>query len=323
MKWIKYLYLFLFIYIIAAIIFWGSALNSLNNQLYEADIKLLATQKEQLTNENYKKLEQQLLEKQQTRTRQYMGEGAVFLLVILVGAAVVYSSIKRVNRLSKLQNNFMLSVTHELKSPIAGVKLNLQTLLRKNIPENKKEVLILRAINESNRLNELCNNLLLASQMEGNKLQLNMESFSISELCLQVIEEMESRSPHELIADVKENCTISGDAVLIKIAINNLVENAIKYSPANGAITLSLKELDQQVSIAVKDQGVGVPDNEKLKIYNKFYRVGEENSRKTKGTGLGLYLTSEIAKLHKAHLVVSDNTPQGTIFELSFDTDTI
>src|SRR5690606_34199629 len=102
------------------------------------------------------------------RNSQYLGEGVSFILVIIIGAIVVYSSMKSNMQLSKRQSNFMLSITHELKSPIAAVKLNLETIRRRKLDESTQNMLIDKCINETNRLNDLCNNLLLASQMESN-----------------------------------------------------------------------------------------------------------------------------------------------------------
>lgn len=125
------------------------------------------------------------------------------------------------------------------------------------------------------------------------------------------------RSRHQICTDL-EHATIYADSFLIKLIINNLLENAIKYTLPGTKITVTLKEDDEQVSFAVIDEGGGIADEEKEKIFEKFYRVGNENSRKTKGTGLGLYLVSQIVHLNKGTISVRDNLPFGSVFEVTF-----
>src|SRR5262249_26794983 len=152
--------------------------------------------------------------------------------VILIGAAVVYSSFRRSLRLSRQQNNFMLSVTHELKSPIAAMKLNLQTLEKyiDNLDEEKRARLIDRTIHESNRLNDLCNNMLIASQMEGHQYVSAREKFDLTQLTENAVKDYAARYPNRFEVDINNDFDISGDRLLVQMAINNLLENAIKYT---------------------------------------------------------------------------------------------
>jgi signal transduction histidine kinase len=261
-----------------------------------------------------------LKHKKDKRTAQYIGEGSTFLLVILIGAAVVYSSFRRSLRLSRQQNNFMLSVTHELKSPIAAMKLNLQTLEKygNNLEDNKREKLIERTIHESNRLNDLCNNMLIASQMEGHQYVAAREKFDLALLTENSVRDYATRYPNRFEVDINDDIEVFGDRLLVHMAINNLLENAIKYTPADSPIIVSLTKKDKDALLQVADHGAGIPDEEKKKIFNKFYRVGNENTRKSKGTGLGLYLTKRIMKEHRGRISVRDNDPVGTVFELNF-----
>lgn len=318
MKWGNATYFALLIYIIASIFFWGITLQKQNNLITEYELELLATQNKNL---GYiltdKEKENEIYERKKNRTLQYIGEGAVFIIITSLAGVILYSNIRKNRQLSDLQNNFMLSVTHELKSPIAGVKLNLQTLNRPNIPEDKKEMLIQRSLSEADRLNDLCNNLLLATQMEGKRAIFNFEIIDFSGLCTECVEDHVARSHHELLENIQPGISIRGDLLMWKIAINNLIENAIKYSVKESTVLVSLDKEDDQIILSVSDQGLGISDEEKTKIFDKFYRIGNENSRRTKGTGLGLYLTAEIIKHHDASITVKDNTPQGSIFEIT------
>jgi signal transduction histidine kinase len=100
------------------------------------------------------------------------------------------------------------------------------------------------------------------------------------------------------------------------MALNNLLENAVKYTPADKPVTISLQLKNNSAVIQIADNGPGIPDAEKGKVFNKFYRIGNEETRKSKGTGLGLYLTSKIIKQHNGKIAVMDNVPSGCIFEI-------
>lgn len=321
MRFFTTVYVLLLGYIITALIFWGLSLQRQSINIYEQSRTSL---KEHIdSTENPLRYNQQLdiLKKQkEKRKAQYIGEGATFMLVILIGAAVVYSSFRRSLRLSRQQNNFMLSVTHELKSPIAAMKLNLQTLEKygTSLADNKREMLIDRTIHESNRLNDLCNNMLIASQMEGHQYIAAREKFDLAQLTEYSVKDYAARYPGRFEADIAEGLEVFGDKLLVQMAINNLLENAIKYTPADTPVVISLTRKNKDGVLEVADRGNGIPDEEKKKIFNKFYRVGNENTRKTKGTGLGLYLTKKIMKEHKGRIAVRNNEPVGTIFELCF-----
>lgn len=311
------IYIILLVYIIAALVFWGISLQKQNEQLFEQQVIVLnnlvdSRKFPDAYNEQLAKLER----KRTQHIKQYVGEGATFLIVILIGAVVVYTSFSRRITLSRQQNNFMLSVTHELKSPIAAMKLNLQTLERHQLNEYKRKELLDRCIKESNRLNDLCNNMLFASQLEGRQYKATRELFDLSELLEDAVEDYAARYPRNFEQDIIPGCKITGDKVMIHMAINNLLENAVKYTPSDKSIAVTLEENNGNAILSIIDQGSGILDNEKKNIFNKFYRVGNEESRKAKGTGLGLYLTNKIVLQHKGRIIVKNNTPSGSVFEI-------
>ena len=318
MRFFTTVHLLLLTYIIAALVFWGLSLQKQSRSIYQGQLESLNEKVDStITPLEYHTKLQAIQKKRDTRTKQYIGEGSTFLLVILIGAAVVYSSFRRSIRLSRQQNNFMLSVTHELKSPIAAMKLNLQTMERHKLEEDKKKLLVERCVHEANRLNDLCNNMLLASQMEGRQYIPSKEKIDFTELVEKNVQDYINRYPGRFTLTDTSDAMLTGDRLLLEMAINNLLENAAKYTPTNKLVKVVLVEKNQNVVLQVIDEGPGIPDNEKKKVFNKFYRVGNEETRKSKGTGLGLYLTSKIVKQHKGKISVSDNTPHGCIFELS------
>lgn len=312
-------HLLLFAYVVSALVFWGISLDRKSQTIYELEYENLKRTIDSTAQADayYSKL-QDIQDKRSTRTKQYLGEGSTFLLVIIIGAAVVYTSFRRSIRLSRQQNNFMMAVTHELKSPIAAMKLNLQTMARHQLDEDKRKLLIDRCVTESNRLNDLCNNMLLASQMEGRQYKPAREQFSFSDLVTDSVVDYTHSYPGRFVIRATGDYNITGDKTLVQMAVNNLLENAVKYTPADKSATVSIEEKNNHAVLIVADNGPGIPDNEKSKIFNKFYRIGSEVTRKAKGTGLGLYLTLKIVEQHKGKITVRDNEPHGAVFEICF-----
>ncbi len=317
MRFFTSLQILLLAYVVSALLFWGFSLEKQSKSIFEQQRLLLAVD---VDSAKYPQLYHQhldeLIHKKEMRAKQYFGEGTTFLIVILIGAAVVYSSFRRSFSLSRQQNNFMMSVTHELKSPLAAIKLNLQTLAKHKLDEEKKAHLLERCIYEADRLNDLTGNLLLASQMEGKRYVPSIERFNFSELVEDSISDYAHRYPKRFEEDIQTGCTLTGDRIMLQMAVNNLLENAVKYTPPDKTICINLSSRQNAAILQVIDEGPGIPDEEKKKIFNKFYRIGNEETRKTKGTGLGLYLTGKIINEHKGRIIVKDNKPTGANFEV-------
>lgn len=319
MRLLTFLYSLLLVYIIAALVFWGISLNKQSAVIVNNEIDALHSHIDSLERpQDYQKAYLAIEERGNNRKRQYLYEGATFLVIILIGAGVVYSSIRSNHKLTRQQNNFILSVTHELKSPIAAIKLNLQTMGRRKLDPETQSLLIERSVKESDRLDDLCNNLLLASQMESRHFKPTFETVDLSEVVSQCLaEHQQRRSGHSFTNDLQTGCLTQGDPLLWKLAINNLIENAIKYSPSSSNISIQLAKQDDEIVLSIADEGEGIADDEKSKIFRKFYRIGNENSRKTKGTGLGLFLTAKIIEQYKGSISIRDNSPKGSIFEIT------
>jgi K+-sensing histidine kinase KdpD len=251
----------------------------------------------------------------------YIGEGAIFFLLILVGAFFVFRSVKRQFKVQQQQQNFMMAVTHELKTPISVARLNLETIQKYNLEPDKQKKLMQTTLDEVARLNFLTNNILVASQLEGGNYKASDEELDLATLLKDCLQGFRNRFPERLLKEeTEEETDIKGDALLLQMLINNLLENAIKYSPKNAAITAKLKKNRSGIELQIADEGPGIPDDEKKKIFSKFYRIGNEATRKAQGTGLGLYLCRRIAQSHNADISVTDNQPHGSIFAITFRT---
>jgi len=310
-------YWILLVYIISALIWWFIALNTQNHQmaLYET-LQLKKDNPEYLTEIT------KIKEIEKRKTSQYTGEGSVFFLLIIAGAAFIYNAVRRQFKANEQQNNFMMAITHELKTPIAVTKLNLETLQKRKLEESQQLRLIQNTIQEANRLNSLCNNMLLASQIEAGGYSITREEIDFSDVVRNCVHDFSIRFPQRNLQDsITNEIYLEGDFLLLQMAINNLIDNAVKYSPKDAIVTISLFSEGKQIKLSVKDEGKGIADSEKKKVFDKFYRVGNKATKGAKGTGLGLYLTKKIAQQHNANISVTDNTPTGTNFTISFKND--
>jgi two-component system sensor histidine kinase CiaH len=311
-------YTLLFLYVVLAITFWGYSLRRQNNIVYALELEKLALRIPDRNSEAYQKELARVKDVKHRRMRQFWGEETTFLFVILLSAGVVYYAYFRQARLSRLQKNFMLSVTHELKTPLAGIKLNMQTLEKRSLDPAMQEKLVRSSVEETNRLNDLCNNILIATQLEDNSKAIYSDEVNLVALAEDLAKEMRGRYPSLDLRtrfDLPEY-TISGDATLWKVVLSNLAENARKYSPPGKPIEIALLREGSQTILRVSDQGNGIPDKEKSLIFDKFYRIGNENTRQSKGTGLGLFIVKKIVSLYKYDIAVKNNVPSGSIFEV-------
>jgi two-component system sensor histidine kinase CiaH len=307
-------YWFLLVYIIVALVFWFMELEKQNRRM--ATYKISELKKDDPA---FQEKYATIYTEKKRKTGQYIGEGITFLAVILMASIFVYRAVRRQFKLQQQQENFMMAITHELKTPIAVAKLNLETLLKYQLDEARKQKMLQATLQETNRLNTLASNILVSSQLEGGKYHLSKEELNFSELVKTSVNDFKNRFPdrHWRI-DIEPEIDIPGDALLLQILVNNLIENAVKYSPREAAIECSLQKKNRMVLLQVIDEGPGIPDNEKKKVFEKFYRIGNESTRTTKGTGLGLYLVKKIVHDHHGHIRVTNNLTRGCNFMVSF-----
>ncbi|MBC7886817.1 MAG: two-component sensor histidine kinase [Ferruginibacter sp.] len=314
LRFIFLVYWFLLSYIIAALVFWFIALNQQNQQMAALELSQLRTDDPQY-NSQLKKI----TNIKKRKTTQYLGEGSIFLLLILSGAVFIYRAVKRQLKSGQQQQNFMMAVTHELKTPIAITKLNLETLQKRKLAESQQQRLIQNTIQEANRLNALCNNMLLASQIEAGGHSITKEEINLTDLLNDCVNDFIMRYPQRVFnKELGDEIYMNGDMLMLQMAVNNLIDNAIKYSPKESVITIILHRQDNRIILTVKDEGKGIDTAEKKKVFDKFYRIGNKATKGAKGTGLGLYLTKKIAAQHHATIFVTDNTPTGSNFTIVF-----
>lgn len=257
-----------------------------------------------------------------TRRGMVFGEGFVFISLMGFGAYKLHRAINKEKKINAQQKNFLLSVTHELKSPLASIKLYLQTILKRDLDKAQQQNFIGKSLLDIERLADLVENMLLATRIENKSYSFPKEIFDLSNLVEKIIARLQIHvcSTDALLTDILPNVTVKGDDFALTSVITNLIENAVKYSPSCMPIHVSLKRNPQGKAVfSVADLGIGISDDEKPKIFDKFYRVGNEDTRKTKGTGLGLFIVKQVLDHHQATIKVKNNVPSGTVFEVSFN----
>ena len=313
LRYVFFIYWILLVYIVTALIWWFIALKEQNRQMTQYKIQDLNA-----ADKNYAIQLDRIKQDEKRKTGQYLGEGSIFFLLIVAGAVFVFRAVRRQLTLSQEQQHFMMALTHELKTPISVAMLNLETLQKRRLDESQQQRLIQTTLQETNRLNALCNNMLVSSQIEAGGYAITKEETDMSELISNCVQAFVTRFPdRQIIAHVKENIFVNGDRLLLQMLTNNLIDNAVKYSPRESAIVVSLEEKSGSAILEVKDEGKGIAREEKEKIFDKFYRTGNTATKAAKGTGLGLYLTKKIVAQHNGNISVTDHIPTGTIFTVT------
>jgi signal transduction histidine kinase len=252
-----------------------------------------------------------------------LGEGLVFILLLLLGIIQTRKSFRRETRVIRQQKNFLLSVTHELKSPIASVKLYLQTLEKRDLERAKQIELIQRAIAETNRLDQLVENILVVAQIDNHVLLIQKENRNLSDFLCEIIHEFNEKNGITLKSEIQNDVNFAFDQLAFRSVLVNLIENALKYSNSKPDISVKLWTSTNVIFVSIADQGIGIQDDEKLRVFEKFFRSGNEETRQTKGTGLGLYIVKYLVEHHQGSISIRSNTPKGSIFELQFVTNTL
>ena len=314
------IYWLLLFYIVAALIWWFISLEKQNRQMANFKITQLNAVTRPSTNPELYNTTLDIIERERQRNlAKYISEGSTFLVLILIGAGFVYRSVRKQFLLQQQQQNFMMAVTHELKTPISVARLNLETIQKYHLDPEKQKKLIRMTLEETERLNILTTNILISSQLEADDYRISKEDLDLSDLFKDCIRNFMQRYPdRQFLGTIRPDMDVKGDPFLLQLMINNLLENAIKYSPKEKPITCLLNEHNNRIELYVIDEGPGIPDKEKKNVFKKFYRLGDEATRKAQGTGLGLYLCKKIAEDHNADISVTDNSPQGSNFMVSF-----
>ena len=256
-----------------------------------------------------------------TKFLMILGEGSIFLILLIVGALQIRKTFKKEISLAQQQNNFLLSITHELKSPLASIKLQIETLIKHDLETKQQNEIFSKVLLDANRLNDLVDNVLLASQINDESFVLDKQNQNIVPIISELVGKFsKSASNFNIEFSSKETELILPiDSMAFSSIVINLIENALKYSDQNSNILVALGLKSEGIVLVVKDEGSGISDEDKSKVFDKFYRGNDELRRKTKGTGLGLYIVKYLVSKHNGSILIKDNSPKGSIFEVTFN----
>lgn len=247
-----------------------------------------------------------------------IGEGMVFFLILLFGLFKIRASIRKDLELAERQKNFLLSVTHELKTPVAANKLFWQTIMKRELDQDKKNEIAAKALEENDRLEQMIDNILNASRIESKVLINSFEQIDVNQTLQKTVDRFKKHSSKTIELHLPvENIVLLGDLLLLESCLSNLIENAIKYG-GEAPIIIKLIPNGKKFLIRIEDQGVGITNEHRTKIFSKFYRIEDEETRSQKGSGLGLYITAEFVRLLKGEIVCLPNDPKGTVFQMTF-----
>lgn len=281
-------------YMILGIIWWGMLLFRKNQEVFDTQVKFSQSSEERVAFE----------ERHSRQNTMVLGEGAVLVLSLLAGIYIINRSAKREIQNANQQSNFLLSVSHELKSPIAAIKLALQTLIRPGLPAEKESKFLHSAINDTNRLEKLVQNILLSANIEDKAIELYKSDVNISNLIRKLSNQFRTEYPSRTI-EVQandNNVVLSADEQHLKQAIINIIDNAIKYSLPEHPIMITLDKGNNNLSLCVSNHGAPIDNHDKERIFEKFYRVKKSDIRKKEGTGIGLYISKEIVEAHHGNI---------------------
>jgi signal transduction histidine kinase len=301
-------------YIILQVLWWIAYQLRLNEQLRSEQLEVGASSESILI----------IQEEFNKKFWMILGEGMVFTILLLFGMYVMFRVLRQQVSLAKAQRNFLLTVTHELKTPIASITLLLETMQKRDLDEETKSQLIEDALSETNRLATMTENMLLSSRVEKAQELVNFETIDLSALVDGAVAKVSRTTGqnHNFKTAIRTGIQTVGDNQYLEALVLNLLINAIKYSPEKSEVEVSLDVDKDQAVLEVKDQGLGIGDTDKERVFRKFYRVENEEIRNSKGSGLGLFLVREIAKAHGGSVRILDNKPKGTIFRVALSNGT-
>ena len=312
---------FILIYMLLAFLWWAVLLIKKNDEVFYATAQAEALKWQVEGKSGPFELStdyQALVDERNKQFWMVLGEGSVFVIALMIGIWFINRGYRREIDTIRQKRNFLLAITHELKSPLASIGLILETLQTRKLDRSHQENLAQHGIKETERLSALVENLLLSSRLDKSFTPV-FEATDLYHLIEEVSEDIKRIRPDadiRLISPPKGPVIARVDVQGFQSVMFNLVENALKYSDPGSPVEIEINSKKEETVIKVRDQGIGIPATERQKIFQQFYRSGQEDTRSTKGTGLGLYIVSKMMEYHGGKIHVESNTPKGSTFVL-------
>jgi signal transduction histidine kinase len=258
---------------------------------------------------------ERVVDSRRRRFRMFAAEGSFFLLLIIAGAIAIHRSLRRGAEFERRQQNFLAAVTHELKAPLASIRLFTETLSSRQLPPEKQRDCLSKIAQDVERLEELINDALEAGVFSRRSFHPALELNNLSEHLVSYVEmhrHRAERSGLQITTAIAPGVQARTDQVHLRRAVGVVIENAIKYSgpnPRGKGIRVSLTAEGRDAVITVADQGMGLEPADQKRVFERFYRAGDEMTRKVSGSGLGLYLAREIIEAHHGRIILRSDGP--------------
>ena len=241
------------------------------------------------------------------------------------GLVVVIQDVTKLQKLDQMRKEFVANVSHELRTPLTTVKIYTETLLDGAIDDKENAMHFLGVMEkEADRMAALVQDLLELSRIDNKQIQLKFVLMELKDVVDEVAEAQHVHAVnkgHELVVeyDERQSYFIMGDVFRIRQILHNILSNAIKYTDEKGKITVSMHKQNGKIEISVEDTGMGIPESDLNRIFERFYRVDKARSRKLGGTGLGLSIAKELMTLHNGEIHITSQIGQGTKVTLTFN----
>jgi two-component system sensor histidine kinase SenX3 len=249
--------------------------------------------------------------------------GVILLAVIISGVILNTTFLVREIRRNEQHDAFINAVTHELKTPVASIRLYVETLLSRSVDDKKSKEFYRAMLEDSERLLSTIDQILRTGRIGPSSHLVNLAPIDLRELveeCVARARKLYNLKPESLQYLPGLRTEIQGDIDEVRAAISNLIDNAIKYSGNPVHVTIEMAKVDSKyIAVRVKDQGIGIPRTELKQIFKRFYRIPGAASRRAQGTGLGLYIVRSVAKRHRGRAWAESEGPgHGSTFVLQF-----
>ena len=248
-------------------------------------------------------------------------EGCFLMLLILAGVYVIFVYWNKQNRLNQMQSNFVASVSHELKSPLASIQLYLETLKYQEVSKEESLDFVETMLSDTSRLSGLIENILQSSKADPKSMELQFQKVDLGKFLSKVAQDHkrqfeEKKCKVDLQLEASPLLTL--DRKALQMVFNNLIGNALRYSPVGSALKIHLHRKGRFWDIDFADQGIGFDKKDMKKVFKKFYRVQNKDTQNIEGAGLGLFISHEIVRNHKGKLRVSSlGRGKGSVFTVS------
>lgn len=251
-----------------------------------------------------------------------VAEGGLFFAAMIATVIALWTVLQRESVLQRQSQNFISAVTHELKTPIAGIRVALETVLRGRADPEGAQRFLGNALLDVERLSSLVEKVLEVTRFAGGAHRLRIVVDDLSELVEGEIEAAERRARArgvEIDAEIEPGISAPIDAEAMAIVVSNLLENAVKYAAGPPPrVTASLRLSDGDAVVEISDNGIGISEDDRERIFDAFYRAGDEVTRRTPGTGIGLYVAREIVDAHGGRLrALSKGRGKGATFRMT------